>query len=88
MAEYLIQFGIVTLCFVWIPLGVLALKLRRKVVSLRATVKTLQNQVDQLTQRNLLLVLKRREEALDSVSKPQAPKSESAEVLPLKLQHQ
>jgi hypothetical protein len=27
MAKYLVQFGIATLCFVWIPLGVLRLQL-------------------------------------------------------------
>ena len=84
MAEYLIQFGIATLCVVWIPLGILALKLRRKVVSLRATVKTLQKQVEQLTERNLLLILKRNGEALDSVSKQPARKSENADVPPPK----
>jgi uncharacterized membrane protein YciS (DUF1049 family) len=69
MAKYLVLFGMATLCIVWIPLGVFALKLRRKIGSLRATVKTLQNQVDQLTERNLLLILNRRE-AFGSVSNP------------------
>jgi hypothetical protein len=82
MANYL-EFGIATLCIVWMPLGVLALKLWRKVVSLRTTVKTLQRQVDQLRETNLLLVLKRREEALQFGVQAAAPKCESSEVLPL-----
>jgi hypothetical protein len=82
MTEDVVRFGIATLCVVWIPLGVIALKLRRKVVTLRATVKILQNQVDQLAERNLLLVLNRREGAFGLMS---SPKSESTDVLPLKL---
>jgi hypothetical protein len=83
MASYLVQFGIATLCIVWIPLGVVVLRLRRKVDSLRATVKALQNQVDRLAESNFFLLLKGREQVFGS-SKPEAPKADSAEVLPLK----
>jgi hypothetical protein len=84
MTQQLVQFGISNPPIVWIFFAVLSFWLWRKMRSLRATVKTLQNQVDQLKERNLSLTLKTREHALDSASKRQPPQSESADVLPLK----
>jgi hypothetical protein len=84
MAQQLMQPGTFNLIVVCISLIFLSLWLLRKVWSLRATVRALQDQVDRLIERNLLVSLKKREEMLDSASKPQAPKFESAEVLPLK----
>jgi hypothetical protein len=84
MVKYVVLFGIATLCIVWIPLGVLALRLRQKVGSLRAQVEALQNQVEELAERNFHLLLKPREGAPGPVSTWSSPKYESAEVHPLK----
>jgi hypothetical protein len=85
MVKHLFLLDIATFCIVLIPLGVLSLSRWRNVAALRAQVKTLQNQVDQLAERNLLLRLNRREEALGSLAKPEALKSESADVLRLPI---
>jgi hypothetical protein len=84
LAEYLLHFGMATLCIIMVLLCIFMLRFRRQLSSLRARVRRLQHHVDSLAERNLLLALKHREEAVGSASNLQPPKSESAEVVPLK----
>jgi hypothetical protein len=84
VAEYLLHFCVATLGIIMVLLCIFMLRLRGQLRSLRARVRRLQHSVDSFEERNLLLALKHREEALGSTPNLQPPKSESAEVVPLK----
>ena len=76
MPQYVVHLGIAPFCIVWIPLVVLALRLRKKVL-------LLQNEVDRLRERNLFLVLRVRGESPKALLALQPPQSERADVVAL-----
>ena len=84
MANLIGQFGIGTICILWLSLCVVVLRLWARVRFLEARSKQLQNEMDMLAERNLLLALNRKTEAPDSLPNSQLLKSESAESPPLR----